>query len=431
MLTPAHPFLPVAVAVVLCAQGCRAPAPQPSPTPPGPRGTAWGDIVNLTGDPAESLMQEANGFQVGVDSSGRAYVGFRDAHLDPRFPEIYLTRSDASGAWSEPAKISDLAAQVSVGPDQQVRVNGPMLAVSPAGTVHVTWGVFVENAAGDPVAPRQTFYQRSTDGVTFSAPVLVATGGDDFGGATICQAGTMVNIISTDTTRKTLHAAHSSDDGLTFTTFPIATSVSAKEAPVCAMDRGIAWVVWQDDRDGVVVGGLKRRDVHLSRSLNGGTTWEPEVNLSNTPSSGSSDQSLAVSANGRVHVVFHDDKDDGNLSWEMYYVGSRDDGVTWGAPEKLTTTPAVLGDGVNIDLPSVAATDDGTVYVVWQDNRSGVFETFFKWGTDGEWAREYVISGQTRANFGPSITRSPDGTTIHAVWTGLSTSREVFYRALR
>lgn len=376
-------------------------------------------------------MMEANGFQVGADASGRVYVAFRDAHLDPRFEEIYLARADSTGAWAAPVKISDLATQFTLGANQQLRVNGPVLAVGPVGTVHVTWGALVESSAGDPVAPRQSFYQRSTDGVTFSAPVLVATGGDDFGGATICQGGMFVNIISTDTSRKALYASHSSDDGLTIDRVPIATYPSAKEAPVCAIADGIAWVVWQDDRDGVVVGGLKRRDVHLSRSLDGGRTWEPAVNLSKTPSSGSSDQSIAVSAGGRVHVVFHDDKDDGNQSWEIYYAGSRDQGATWGTPEKLTTTPAVLGDGVNIDLPSVAATDDGTVYVVWQDNRSGVFQTFFKWGTEGQWALEYAISGPQRANFGPSITKSPDGTTIHAVWTGLGTSRDVFYRALR
>jgi hypothetical protein len=430
VLTPRR-LASLALAVALGAQGCQAPVPKPAPTPPGPRGTTWGEVINVTNDPVESLMQEANGFQVGVDASGRVHVAFRDAHLDPRFAEIYYTHTDAAGAWSAPTKISELGSLISLGANQQARVNGPVLAVSPAGTIHVTWGVFVADSAGEAVAPRQTFYQRSTDGLTFSAPVLVATGGDDFGGATLCQGGRFVNIISTDTTRKALHVSHSDDEGLTFTSFPIATYVSAKEAPVCAIAGDLAWVVWQDDRDGVVVGGLKRRDVHVSRSLNGGITWEPEVNLSRTPESGSSDQSIAVSANGRVHVVFHDDADDGNRSWEMYYVGSRDNGVTWDAPQKLTTTPAVLGDGVNIDLPSVAATDDGTVYAVWQDNRSGVFQTFFKWGTDGDWAPEYAISGQTRANYGPSIARSPDGSSIHTVWTGLGASRDVFYRQLR
>jgi hypothetical protein len=180
----------------------------------------------------------------------------------------------------------------------------------------------------------------------------------------------------------------------------------------------------------VVVGGLKRRDVHYARSLNGGETWEPELNLTRTPRSGSSDQSLAVTASGQVHVVFHDDEDDGNQSWELYYLGSPDRGGTWGARQKLTTTRQASGDGhVNVDLPSVAAGADGTVYVVWQDFRNGLYETFFTWGDGVEWAAEYPLNAQTRANLGPSVATGRDGA-VHVLWSGFDGQRDVYYRHL-
>ena len=399
-------------------------------------GTTWEDIVNLTNNAAESLSQQFNGFQIGAGPSNRIHAAFRDNRLNAKIEEVYYKRYNGT-AWEPEKKISNIAALVSLGALEKLNVGGPAIAVSPSsGDVHIVWSFSVVNSLMESkvIKPRKIYYQRSTDaGKTFTAPVLLGEGGDNFGGATICYGnkGTqrIVNVISSNTGNRELYAYYSSDNGAHFSVSPIATYPSAKEAPVCAADRnGSVYVVWQDDRDGVVVNGLKRRDVHFARSSDSGKTWGSVKNLTNTPGAGSSDSSITLDLNGKLHVTYHDDKNDGNNSWEIYYTQSPDKGATWKTVQKLTaTTPTT---GVNIDVPSIAVSRDGKVHIVWQDQRNGYFQIFHKRGDGTTWEPETAISGDIRGSLGPSIDASNIDNSVHVLWSGAGTgnARDVFYR---
>lgn len=405
---------------------------QPSPAPQPP--VTWEQVVNLTNDPAKSVISQANGFQVGVDAAGRVHVGFRDNRLDTRIQEVYYKRM-AGGTWSAARQLSNLAALVNLGADQVLDTGGPAIAVTPSGRVHVVWNFAVLDSAGVLVQARRTYYQRSLDGgLTFSAPLLLGEGGDSFGGAAICASEQLLVVMSTTTSKRAMYAGRSTDSGATFTYHAVATYDSAKEAAVCAVDTaGVVYAVWQDDRDGLVVGGVQRRDVHFSRSLDGGQAWQPAQNLSNTPSAGSADQSIAVGPDGRVHVAYHDDSFDGDESWETYYAGSPDRGSTWYAPQKLTTTAPASGS-VNIDLPSIAAAAGG-IHIVWQDRRGGLEPLVYYMRGDGvTWEREIPIAEGLRSGYAPTIAASLDGSALHVVWQGRvrgATVPDIYYRRAR
>jgi hypothetical protein len=77
--------------------------------------------------------------------------------------------------------------------------------------------------------------------------------------------------------------------------------------------------------------------------------------------------SVAVSGSV-VHVVWEDNRDG---SWEIYYKRSTDTGVNWGADTRLTNATAYS------EYPSVAVSGS-VVHVVWHDERDGNYEIYHK-----------------------------------------------------
>ena len=161
-------------------------------------------------------------------------------------------------------------------------------------------------------------------------------------------------------------------------------------------------VVWQDDRDGNL-------EIYYKRSTDGGTTWGPDVRLTNAlyesffPSMAVLGGAVPVNT---VHVVW-DDRRDGNP--EIYYKGSSDGGVSWGADTRLTLDPNTSW------YPSVAVS--GTdVHVVWQDYRDGNMEIYTKHSSDGgmSWGSD------TRLTYNPSDSQRPSvavsDSNVHVVW---------------
>ena len=83
-----------------------------------------------------------------------------------------------------------------------------------------------------------------------------------------------------------------------------------------------------------------------------------------------------------VHVVWEDERD-GNQ--EIYYKRSTDDGVSWGSDTRLTNSAD------SSSCPSVAVTGTA-VHVFWSDKRNGNFEPYHKRG----YARDVSCAGWRR-----------------------------------
>ncbi|MHB8084991.1 MAG: exo-alpha-sialidase, partial [Dehalococcoidia bacterium] len=117
---------------------------------------------------------------------------------------------------------------------------------------------------------------------------------------------------------------------------------------------------------------------------------------------------VAVSGDS-VHAVWNDNRD-GNL--EIYYKRSNDGGQTWGTDNRLTNDPA------NSTEPVVAASGSN-IHVTWKDDRDGYDQVYYKRSADGgqTWTSDARISPGTGTSDGePAIAVS--GMTVYIVWQG-------------
>jgi len=157
-------------------------------------------------------------------------------------------------------------------------------------------------------------------------------------------------------------------------------------------------VVWIDDRDGT-------RQIYYKRSSDAGLTWGGDFRLTNT-SFNSYNPSIAVSGQA-IHVAWADDRD-GNE--EIYYKSSDDDGATWNADVRLT-------NDINSSGYPSAAVSEQFVHVVWEDNRDGNYEVYYKQSVDGglSWGPDTRLTNDAAYSSPPSVAVSDSN--VHVVWT--------------
>ncbi len=133
-----------------------------------------------------------------------------------------------------------------------------------------------------------------------------------------------------------------------------------QEAPKIATDNGTVYAVWQDYRNG-------NYDIYFNKYESG--VWGgTDLEISNGP--GTSDQlypSIAAE-NGKIYVVWHDDR---NGDYDVYF--NQYNGSAWG------TSDIKISNGTNNKsqvYPAIAV-ENGNIYVSWKDNRSNKFEVYF------------------------------------------------------
>ncbi|MFA5806017.1 MAG: exo-alpha-sialidase [Melioribacteraceae bacterium] len=198
---------------------------------------------------------------------------------------------------------------------------------------------------------------------------------------------------------------------------PTNSYTSFGDARCIAADGNVIHVVWYD---GVTIaeGNWK---IYYKRSTDGGLTWSANVNLSNNVSI-AYNPAIAVSGS-YVHVVWYDNRDanlDGNM--EEYYKRSTDGGITWGPEIRLTNNtfkslhPSIFASGLNLHL-------------VWNDNRDGNYEVYYKNSSDGgdTWSADLRLSNTASKSWMPSVAIS--GSVVHVVWHDSTAGNwEIYYK---
>jgi hypothetical protein len=160
-------------------------------------------------------------------------------------------------------------------------------------------------------------------------------------------------------------------------------------------------------------------EIYYKHSTDGGVSWAEDTRLTMNPAI-SWFPSIAASGS-LVHLVWQDDRDGNN---EVYYKRSTDGGVSWGADIRLTNDPA------NSYFPSVAVSDS-VVHVVWYDDRDGApnFEIYYKRSTDGgvSWGADTRLTNAAGYSLGPSVAVS--GAVVHVVWQDTRDGNyEIYYK---
>ena len=169
-------------------------------------------------------------------------------------------------------------------------------------------------------------------------------------------------------------------------------------------------VVWMDNRDG-------NYEIYYKRSTDEGVTWGADTRMTNNTGT-SGYPSIAVSGS-IVHLVWFDNID---LNEEIYYKRSTDGGANWGTDTRLTNNNEWS------EVPSVTAIGS-LVQVVWVDNRNGNPEIYHKRSTDNgvSWGADLRLTINTGASWYPCVSGS--GSYVHLVWQDdRDGNTEIYYK---
>ncbi len=178
------------------------------------------------------------------------------------------------------------------------------------------------------------------------------------------------------------------------------TTVSTSDE-VTAASGSNRFVVWWDSTPG-------NEDIFFRRSTDNGATWQPTVNLSNNPGSSLYPQ-IAVSGSD-VYIVWLQLNSDEELP-NLFFRRSTDNGATWEARVKLSSSGTVLS--TSVDVAHLVASGSN-VYVVWQEDGDVVS---FRRSTDNGASWKSIIVLSTHGNDHADPRLAVSGSNVYAVWS--------------
>lgn len=161
------------------------------------------------------------------------------------------------------------------------------------------------------------------------------------------------------------------------------------------------------------------QEIYYKSSSDTGLTWSADVRLTNNASNSQTPR-IVVSGTS-LHCVWQDNRD-GN--YEVYYKRSTDNGATWGSDTRLTSNS-------NWSLFPTLAVSGSAVHLLWMDDRDGNRETYFKRSTDNgnTWSSDERLSNDADWTWSPAIAAAGD--TVHAVWyesdAGGNLGKDIWY----
>ena len=252
----------------------------------------------------------------------------------------------------------------------------------------------------------EIYYKQSTDGgISWGADTRLTNADDYSVDPGLLVSGSVVHVVWTDSRdgNDEIYYKQSTDGGISWgAEIRLTYSDSASESPAMAVTGSVIYVVWYDWRNAT---SYWDSDIYYKTSTDGGLSWGSDIRLTNTPSY-SGFPGVAVSGSV-VHVVWEDDRNGG--TGDVYYKRSTDGGLTWGPDTRLTDNPANSWD------PCIAVNND-VVRIVWEDDRDGNYEIYYKQSTDGgiTWEADTRLTNNPADSYYPTIAIS--GSMLHVVW---------------
>ncbi|MFQ6106573.1 MAG: CARDB domain-containing protein [Thermoplasmata archaeon] len=325
----------------------------------------------MVSDPDESSDQYYP--DVAVSPNGTIYVVWEDSRHDPTpgsppyVVDIFISYSSNRGAgFSENAQITDHS--------QTTVKSEPSIAVDPAGTVYVAWW---DNTG--------LYIQKSTDGISFSGPVEVSTGvnGTFKIAPSVCApAPGRVHVAYSAPTgpEGRIFLATSGDGGASFSSVRVddATPSYRTNPDIAVSQGGDIYVVWQDERNG-------DSDIYFTKSTDGGLTFSPDERVNDDIGTANQDTpSIAVAKSGNIYIAWTDTR---NANSDIFFSKSTDGGNTFGDGILNNNDVEVddFPGAAMHDYPVVAVDDFETIYVTWRDTRNGFSDKdiYFSQSEDG------------------------------------------------
>jgi len=202
---------------------------------------------------------------------------------------------------------------------------------------------------------------------------------------------------SRDSGQYNIYFAKSTDGGVSFGTNLRVNdpgfSSQMRWRPAITVDtNGDIYVVW----DQSTRGNFYHSDIYFAKSTDGGASFEPAVLVDDAPGkTKQSMPSIATDTDGDIYVVWQDNRIHQAIN-VTYFAKSTDGGASFRTNVCVNDVGAsITGDS----WPSVAVDANKDIYVAWQDNRSGYYNTYCAKSTDGG------------ASFGTNVRVDDTGTT--------------------
>jgi hypothetical protein len=154
--------------------------------------------------------------------------------------------------------------------------------------------------------------------------------------------------------------------------------------------------------------------VLFSRSSNAGASFSAPLNVSNHPGSGATGPQIGLDPKGNICIVWNDNSS-GNYA--SFFTRSIDGGSSFSAPLLISNSGATSAGGVRIAVDA-----NGNINLVWADNSPGYSAIFFSRSADGgaSFSSPINISNNSLGAGSPGIGLDSQGN-IYAVWEGSST----------
>jgi len=137
-------------------------------------------------------------------------------------------------------------------------------------------------------------------------------------------------------------------------------------------------------------------------------TWSTDTRLT-TDLSNDWDPAITQTSDGKIWVTWYSERT-GNE--DIFYKISSDNGVSWSSDIQLTFDPS-------LDMhPSILQTKDGKIWVVWDSNRTGDYELYYKTSINNgaSWSEDTRLTTDSSRDSFPSIMQTSDGN-VWVFWT--------------
>jgi hypothetical protein len=264
---------------------------------------------------------------------------------------------------------------------------------------------------------QEIYYNSSADtGLTWGADRRLTNNANSSQDPGVAVSGDTVHVVWQDNRdgNYEIYYKRSTDAGATWgSDSRLSNNSSWSGLPSLASSGPYIFVVWCDDRDG-------NREIYGRRSIDGGGSWGGETRLTTTSDWGWT-PSVAL-LRDTVQVVWYESDPGGNLGKDIFHIRSTDAGTTWSIPDTLTHDPA------NSWRPSIGVSGL-SVHVVWQDNRDGNYEIYYKRSTDAgaTWGSDSRLTTDSYNSVEPSLAVS--GANLHLAWTDdRDQNSEIYYK---
>lgn len=260
--------------------------------------------------------------------------------------------------------------EIKINDDTDINISqgAPQVAVF-ENKVYLIWFDNRDNTNGNSDA----YFAKSTDtGGNFSENKKI---GDQTGSLDDIEVGPTGNIYGIFAYYGNISFMKSTNEGDTFSD-PINVNDEESDGgcsfPAMAVDNDDnIYVVWQDYRNHLPSKESSNPDIYLAKSNDGGESFGPNIRVNDGISLASQwNPDIAVSEDGGVYVVWQDARNDqsgGDADWDIYFAKSNDGGKSFD-DNVMVSHDETHSSQSN---PRIATDSSGNIYVVWADQRPG------------------------------------------------------------